>query len=288
MRHEKLRETSMVDDYLTTHGTDQARLKQLYKLLCSSGDGSEIPLATTGDLVPRLRELRDLFAKKAETIARHLPKDHPFAMPFGLLGDLPVAQLHETTHTKMLAWLLDPSKPHGFGTALLRALMNEAGANLPDVTDVQVCPEYSLHRGLGRVDIFATGSTTGSTPRIWGLWIEVKSKWTTQEGIKQLGRYERDRARWRSNKTAGQDYGIFLTPEGRQAFSTDNHEQWLPLSYTRLAHVLWKEAISQEHAAGFEWLRLYLSSIIKEYAGIYWDSLDTLPYFQLLELEVSL
>ncbi len=287
MRHAKLRETSMMDDHLTNHGTNQARLKQLYKLLRDGRVGSEIPLAATVDLVLRLRELRDLFAKKAETIARNLQKDHPFAMPFGLLGDLSVAQLHETTHTKMLAWLLDPSKPHGFGTALLRALMNEAGANLPDLTNVEVLPECSLARGVGRIDIRATGRTTDPTSKPWGLWIEVKSKWTTQEGIKQLGRYERDRAHWRS-ETAGQDYGIFLTPEGRQAFSTDNHEQWLPLSYTRLAKVLWKEAESHKHAAGFEWLRLYLSSIIKEYAGIYWDPLDTLPYFQLLDLQNSL
>lgn len=289
MRHAKLRETSMVDDHLTNHGTNQARLKQLYKLLRDGRVGSEISLAATGDLVPRLRELRDLFAKKAETIARHLPKDHPFAMPFGLLGDLSVAQLHETTHTKMLAWLLDPSKPHGFGTALLRALMNEAGANLPDVTDVQVHAEYSLPRGLGRVDIYATGSTTGPTSEIWGLWIEAKSKWTTQEGIKQLERYERHRSRWRRSKTAGQDYGIFLTPDGRHARSTGNHEQWLPLSYTRLAKILWQEANKNHRlAAGFEWLRLYLSGIIKEYAGVQWDSLDTLPYFQLLDLENSL
>ena len=287
MRHEKLRETSIVDDYLTTHGTNQARLKQLYKLLCNSGDGSEIPLATTGNLVPRLKELRDLFAKKAETIACNLPKDHPFAMPFGLLGDLSIAQLHETTHTKMLAWLLDPSKPHGFGTAMLHALLNEAGANIPDVTEVRVTPEYSLRDGVGRVDIFATGGTTGSTPKIWGLWIEAKSKWTTQEGIKQLGRYEQDRAHWRS-KTAGQDYGIFLTPDGRHAHSTRNHKQWLPLSYTRLAKILWQEAKNHRLAAGFEWVRLYLSGIIKEYAGVQWDSLDTLPYFQLLDLENSL
>ncbi|MHB1494545.1 MAG: PD-(D/E)XK nuclease family protein [Acidithiobacillus sp.] len=276
-----------MNDYLTDHGTNQARLKQLHELLRDGKGGSEIPLAATGGLLPRLRELRDLFAKKAQTIARHLPADHPVMMPFGFLGDLSIAQLHETTHTKMLAWLLDPSKPHGFGTALLRALMNEAGANLPEVTDVQVHTEYRLPRGLGRVDIYATGSTTGPTPETWGLWIEAKSKQTTQEGIKQLERYERHRSHWR-DETAGRDYGIFLTPDGRHTRSTDNHEQWPTLSYIRLAKVLWREAESHRGALGFEWLRLYLSGIIKEYAGVHWESLDTLPYFQILELETSL
>ena len=283
----KATKTSMVDDYLTNHGTNQDRLKQLFKLLRDKEIGSEISLAVTGNLVPRLQKLRGLFARKAETIASRLPKDHPFAMPFGLLGDLSVAQLHETTHTKMLAWLLDPSKPHGFGTALLLALMNESGSNLTDVTNVQVYAEYSLPRGLGRVDIYATGRTTDPTSEIWGLWIEAKSKWTTQEGAEQLKRYERHRSLWRSD-SHGQDYGIFLTPDGRHARSAGSYEQWLPLSYTRLAKILWQEAKNHRCAAGFEWLRLYLSSIIKDYANIRPGSLDTLPYFQILDLENSL
>ena len=281
-----------MNDYLTAYGTDQARLKLLHELLRYRTVKSETRLATTGKLDSRLQTLRDLFVKRAQAIASSLPPDHPIMMPFGLLGDLSIAQLHETMHTRMLAWLLDPDMPHRFGTVLLRALLNEAGAGLLELTNVQVHTEFPLPSDLGRVDIFATGKTVDSEES-WGLWIEAKSKQVTQEGQDQLSRYEQHRSAWRRN-TAGRDYGIFLTPDGRYTRSTENPQQWVTLSYSRLADLLWREAGSHRDALGFEWLRLYLSSIIKGYLSNDWESesaselLNKLSYFQILDLEASL
>ncbi|MGK9451746.1 PD-(D/E)XK nuclease family protein [Acidithiobacillus caldus] len=282
----------MLHSDVTIQGTNLTRLAQLYTLLREhrievDPHPQEVMASNPADTGDRLLAIRDLFAQKAKNIARRLPVDHPVKMPFGLLGELSIAQLHETTHTKMLAWLLDPNMPHGFGTVLLRALLSAAGADTSVVVDVQVHTEYVLSQGLGRVDIYATGRTTHPTQDFWGLWIEAKSKRTTREGAMQLERYARHRSHWR-RKTAGQDYGIFLTPEGRHTSTTDGSGQWLELSYIRLAQILWREAQDYRGALGFEWFRLYLSGIIKAYAGVYSESLDTLSYHQLLDLETFL
>lgn len=294
MRRSGLREADNLNDYLTAYGTNLSRLKQLYGLLYNSGPEIKALLGEVDssnatdidDLLPQLRALRELFIKKSETIALKLSEDHPVMMPFGILGELSIAQLHETVHTKMLAWLLDPKKSHGFGTTFLQALLSESGAELSHLTEVQVRTEYTLSSGLGRLDIFVFGKGCDPKQTVdWGLWIEIKSKQTTQEGANQLKRYEHHRSGW-SYSTGGQDYGIFLTPDGRLPKSTDGIGLWKAISHINLIQILWREAENlHPKPLGLEWLRLYLSSVAKEYTGINTNSLEAIPYHQLIELE---
>src|SRR5437867_2303238 len=57
-----------------------------------------------------LRELADLHP------------EHPARSPVSLFGVMEMGRL-EVAHTRTLAWMLDPNCQHGFGDALLRALL---------------------------------------------------------------------------------------------------------------------------------------------------------------------
>jgi hypothetical protein len=51
-----------------------------------------------------------------------LPEDDPLLCPISLFGAMQYGRL-ETAHTNVLAWLLNPTKEHGFEATLLKALL---------------------------------------------------------------------------------------------------------------------------------------------------------------------
>lgn len=206
-----------------------------------------------------------------EQIGRNSPEDdpHPAMLPFGLLGDLSTAALHETVHTKLLAWFLDPSKPHGFGDLLLRALceLSELKEHIhgKELENVAVHPEYEIRRG--RIDIVVQGRVVNKP---LSLWVEAKT--SSDEGNRQLRRYAKSLSAW--HKKNGDDSllaAIFLTPDGRKAKSVGERGasefHWQPLAYPRLACALWGAARGRPDAPGRALLRLYLASVLRDLGG---------------------
>lgn len=79
-----------------------------------------------------LQKSRNACREKARIVADKLKKaDHPAMLEFGLLGIRSTASLHETVHTRLLAWFLSPTQPHGLGNCLLRALIMETSDGEP-------------------------------------------------------------------------------------------------------------------------------------------------------------
>lgn len=237
-----------------------------------------------------LERSRDICRSAATQMAKKLAPDHPAKLSFGLLGDLSTASLHETVHTQLLAWFLCPAKSHGLGDRLLRAMIEETDgferADYDSMQVDQVTPEYSVDKG--RVDIFAEG-TVGTPTRHWSLWVESKTKGTTPERRNQLADYERARSAWRNkHATDGIDLGIFLTPDGRDATSAVRPENWLCMTYGRLAAVLWKAATSVsngEPSPGLDLLRFYLASVFHDLAHWPTPIEPHIDHFILEELE---
>jgi hypothetical protein len=204
---------------------------------------------------------RDQVREELDRALVRLDNDDPLLCPVSLFRPLGWGRL-ETAQTRALAWLLRPSEPHGFGDALLRALLasltGEPTLELME-TDGVVAEEAA---GGGRLDIFGCGKWRhrGSQPRPWVLAIEAKVD--AVEGYEQLGRYRR----WLESQTAGAEVlCVFLTPSGwvPQTSGSD----WQPLSFLDLARTLRAASADLRNRAGYHFLRYYLSGLWQDICG---------------------
>ncbi len=201
---------------------------------------------------------------------------HPSMLGFGLLGEQSIGVLHETVHTKLLAWFLDPSKPHGFDDVLLRAVCEltrlcEHVEGKP-LDKVVVVPEYitegvNRKRSAGRIDIFVEGCVANKPI---SLWIEAKT--LSNEGNRQLARYSEAIENWRKKRGNGSiAASVFLTPDGRDPKNRSDRSaresKWQSLDYPRLALSLWRAAALKSNASGRDLLRLYLASVLRDFGG---------------------
>jgi len=211
-------------------------------------------------------------AKLQDPTAQPAAGVHPANMLFGILGESSTVRLKETVHTGLLAWFIDPSRPHGFGSELMRALLRltnlAALADQPDFKIRSVSPEHTVPGG--RIDIFADGTSHCGT---WSLWVEAKT--VSPEGAQQLSRYERSIDTWiRSASISAPETqvgAVFLTPTGRapRTSSAVRHRrfQWTPIGYGSLALAFWRTAGEGGSASGRDLLRLYLASVLHDLAG---------------------
>lgn len=201
---------------------------------------------------------------------------HPSMLGFGLLGEQSIGVLHETVHTKLLAWFLDPSKPHGFDDVLLRAVCEltrlcEHVEGKP-LDKVVVVPEYftegvNRKRSAGRIDIFVEGCVANKPI---SLWIEAKT--LSNEENRQLARYSEAIENWRKKRGNGSiAASVFLTPDGRDPKNRSDRSaresKWQSLDYPRLALSLWRAAALKSNASGRDLLRLYLASVLRDFGG---------------------
>jgi hypothetical protein len=188
-----------------------------------------------------------------------LPSDDPFLCPVSLLGATGQGRL-EPAHTRTLAWLLDPREEHGFGDALLRALLGRlSGVPLADSFAVDwVEGEYpALGEGEdGFLDVVAAGG--GSAP--WLLVVEAKSDHV--EGPGQLAKYDVWVATHYSDH---QVLRVFLTPDGRAA--TTGSEDWPALSFLELVNVLGACLPDLAATPGYHLLRFYLAGVLRDVCG---------------------
>ena len=187
-------------------------------------------------LTSRLEEWRTHSFCRMKAQLENLPEDDPLRCPFGLFDTLGLAR-RETAHTAALAWLLDPRQSHGFGTALLRALLLHvsAASGQPELQVEHVAAEHRAVLGgkhQGRIDVFALGAWTDGGEAISPWVLAIEAKIDADEGEDQLARYEQWIDAYHSNK---EKYRVFLTPEGRcpEAEKSD----WMPLSFLELVRI---------------------------------------------------
>ena len=255
------------------------RSRQLYELLSDQVEvatsAEEPPLEIEGPGIDHilldklLSKSRNVLCVELRQAIERIKKDstednpHPAMLKFGMLGERSInGCLGEVDHTRLLAWILDPGKEHGFGDSALRAMISLtklrdlSGAK---ISDVEVYPEYVTNNN--RIDIFIQGKADG-TP--FSVWIEAKLE--SQEGKDQISRYSSAITQWRQGaigKTP-RSAAVFLTPEGRTPSSLGMASvNWQALSFSALALRLW-ENIRDKTSPAKDLLRIYLASILSD------------------------
>ena len=218
------------------------------------------------DLGERLDDLAAECEDRLRKALCRLPRDHPVNCPISLFGTMDFGRL-EVAHTRTLAWLLDPTKEHGFENALVTLLLKQVQA--PGQRTVfyphRVQPERyyrnSAEEDAGRTDIWVEGSWRESGGRKPGL-IVIEAKVDSSEGEDQLARYNAEIDRRRKEHSSENVCRIFLTPdEGREATTGKN---WKALSFCQLARALCDAADSLKNKPGYHYFRFYVAGILRD------------------------
>lgn len=158
----------------------------------------------------------------------------------------------EMRNSKVLSWLLNPRGSHGFGSALLLALLNEINSclvkNEQSTFDLKVsnncrvkeeqCPDGNQGN---RVDIEIDDAN-------FYLIIEVKIDAYEQDS--QLERYANLAQKRANNRIWGI---IYITPSGKQSLTAGGYiDKVLAISWKQLAHILSdglpKKEVTEPHA----------------------------------------
>lgn len=174
----------------------------------------------------------------------------------------------ELAHTKAMAWLLDPTQGHGFGSALLGALAraivcDDPGTKLmatrifdTNMQLVRVESERQLTRNC-RADVFLEGH---SSPGLrWAVVVEAKIK--ASEGKNQLSKLLA--AIPHSTKL-----GVFLSPSGDAGKSGDRELDWARLSYQSWARELIRLLPELKDKPGVAFLRMYITGVLEDVCGM--------------------
>jgi hypothetical protein len=163
----------------------------------------------------------------------------------------------------MLAWLMDPSKEHGFDDVLLSALLKKIFRlpARPRIWDVLIRSEVITSDKKGRLDIHMAGkwSFAGKARTEWEVILEAKIY--ADELDEQCSRYEAEARLGQCGERAL----VFLTTDGR-APSTDSgnaNQPWENLSFLDLLVVFRPELAALTNKPGFHMLRHYLAGVLK-------------------------
>jgi hypothetical protein len=211
-------------------------------------------------LAKRFDEWRRATQQFVRTHLTELDKDDPLKCPISLFRTMDYGRL-ETAHTRALAWLLDPHGEHGFGTALLTALLRRLSGyeGYNTVRVEQVVSEFPIDvSGVkGRLDVLAEGAWEDGVRSGWVLVIEAKvDAW---EGEKQLQTYET----WIQSNAANREvFRVFLTPDGRAPETSS--EDWESLSYLELVRIFRTVYGGLRGPPGFHFLRFYLAGVLQD------------------------
>jgi hypothetical protein len=233
-------------------------LKRVYDTVPVASDDNFLFLADCFDSWRIVTQ--DLVRARVET----LPDDDPLKCPISLFRTMDAGRL-ETAHTRTLAWLLDPTREHGFRTtliaALLRRLFGESYSNALRV--LRTASEYPIDGGGagGRLDVVMEGTWENGARNGWVLVIEAKVD--ASEGEDQLQRYE---AWLRSNAKGREPLRVFLTADGHLPES--GADKWESLSFLELVRVFRAEYSGLRDAPGFHFLRFYLAGVLQDVCGL--------------------
>lgn len=200
-------------------------------------------------------KLFDIDANQLDRFFKNLEQPLQIAKQSGWLCDpWQVAGLKrdEVRNSKVLSWLLNPHGSHGFGDALLLALLKEINSclvkNEQSTFDLKVsnncrvkeeqCPDGNQGN---RVDIEIDDAN-------FYLIIEVKIDAYEQNA--QLERYANLAQKCANSRPWGI---IYITPTGKQSLTVGSHKnKVLAISWKQLAHILTdalpKQKMTEPHA----------------------------------------
>jgi predicted transcriptional regulator len=129
----------------------------------------------------------------------------------------------EDAHSRVIAWLMKPTAPHGLKDAFLKAFFEKAFRIAAPAGTLECRVAVKRKTDNGEVDIEVKG------PR-W--WLIVENKIDCEEGRGQTERYAAYYKRFA--KRGERFFPVFLSREGRRPESRD----FAPMSYRDLRHVL--------------------------------------------------
>ena len=214
---------------------------------------------------PRVQ--KQIEAERAR-LRKAIKDDDPIELPLDLLGPL-ARTLDETTHTRALAFLLDRTRTHGFGTNVLMELIGRCpkspktlrilrlascASHIPVEPEFRFRTDFSADRSLARCDIRLEVKGTKANAIVI---IENKIRHTESDG--QLDWYEKHADKWCDEHHPAEQLLIYLTRHGDEASSS----KWINLSYLDLACALRQVWMRSKNAHGSSWLRLYIATIAR-------------------------
>lgn len=244
------------------------------------------PSAELSFLLGHWKRIEDVLNGERSRLLSCISDDDPIRTDCDLLGPLG-SSTDEVRHTQALSYLFDPSKPHGFGSTILRqfllSLVRGAGTadqHIRDMvrllqgagTDIVVIPERrhllnsSSSRKVRRTDLWIEIHNS----KAYGL-IVIENKIASRELEGQLRDYEIPAREWCSRYSECKRLFVFLTVDGEEPQSADS-ELWIPASYSRLARTLRDVSKKNQKAPATSWLRLYIASIGRNVLGLRLES----------------
>lgn len=168
----------------------------------------------------------------------------------------------EVAHTQAMAWLLDPTKEHGFGHAVFFALGRAIVCDEPELEAtrreifgieagrLRVVSEHRLNRAC-RADVLIEGCI--GTNNSWSLVIEAKID--ASESKNQLSGLL-------AAAPGSRRLGVFLSPDGRAGTTHDGG--WARLSYASWARELILLQPLLDATLGAPFLRMYLTGVLED------------------------
>ncbi len=189
--------------------------------------------------------------------------ENPAFLSFGLLGGQSLWNIHETMHSKLLAWFLDPTQAHGFGDKLRNSFLSVIESHENSVNELEVSrvnTEWKLPKGNERIDIVIECTNRNDRSLVTYIFVEMKVR--SDEGRDQLEKYDHGIDLWLGNDESSVAIKIFLTPDRRESETSSN--SWIPIDFEYIARELWKSARKEKDAPGYQLLRYYIASILRD------------------------
>jgi len=193
-----------------------------------------------------------------------LPANDPLCTAVSYFGTLDLG-LRETAHTRMLAWLMDPSENHGFDNILLQVFLREIFAldHDPKLSEeVRIDSEIVSGESRDRLDICMRGEwlVPGGKTQSWLVIIEAKID--ADEGENQCARYEmqcRERI-----ASSDRHKLIFLTTNGKPPKTESKASSWRRCTFIRLMALFRTQLPLLTGKPGFDVLRHYMTGVLKD------------------------
>ncbi len=218
-----------VEDFRQLRDNKQAaRLERMRQVVAHFRKvGRLLPSRTTDRRVPkeRLAEMArcaQQFEALTQRLRRKRPADFSIFEMFRASGD-------ELTHSRVLAWLMDPLETHHEGPLFLSAFAELIGLDiaLEELRRCQVRTEVTHDESRIDLMLYCVG----------GFLIFVENKIWSSEGDSQIDREFRDMRRVGRAISVPPDrqFAVFLTPFGRPPVSGD-HSNWISISYEDIAN----------------------------------------------------
>ncbi|MBY0352220.1 PD-(D/E)XK nuclease family protein [Tabrizicola sp.] len=193
-----------------------------------------------------VQKLKDLVDGSGSEHLATVSRNMKVFCPFEAVG----MARQEIRHSNFLAYILDPNRPHEFGTLLLEAF-------IAIFTD-EVISETRLHRARIYRELYNVDLMVEIPPENGGkaLVIAVEIKIDAGERREQLRDYQlRVKTAWRNSEVK---FG-FLTVDGREG-TTSADKTWQPISWTGLIDALDRALESDGRSAiGYQMYAAYVS-----------------------------